>query len=253
MSENFREDYLLAKQGFSSGKSLFGSKLPKGLFIVGTDTGVGKTVITAALAMALRSKGVDVGVMKPVSTGCKRPLDALFLKKAAQVDDPLDWINPVHLIPPLAPWVASRLTDRKISLRKIRQAYRQLQAKHSFLLVEGTGGLLVPITSSFTILDLAKEFGLPVVVVARAGLGTLNHTGLTLKALREAKLEVAGVFMNGFPPLKKQTIAERTNPGVIKYIYKVGWIMKVPWEPTISVENGILGNIQLIVNKCIKI
>lgn len=225
----------------------------KGLFIIGTDTGVGKTVITAALAMALRAKGVDVGVMKPVSTGGKRPLDALFLKKAAQVDDPLDWINPVHLTPPLAPWVASRVTGQKISLPKIRQAYRRLQPKHSFLLVEGTGGLLVPITASFTILDLAKEFGLPVVVVARAGLGTLNHIGLTLRALKEAKLEIAGVVMNGFPPLQRQTLAEKTNAEAIKRLYKVEWITKIPWEPTVSVEKGILGNIQIIVNKCIKI
>lgn len=225
----------------------------KGLFIVGTDTGVGKTVITAALAMALRSKGVDVGVMKPVSTGGKRPLDALFLKKAAQVDDPLGWINPVHLTLPLAPWIASRLTGRRVNLQKIRQAYRRLQTNHSFLLVEGTGGLLVPITRSFTILDLAREFRLPVLVVARAGLGTLNHTGLTLKALREAKLKIAGVVMNGFPPSSKQTIAERTNPQYIKYLYKVVWLTKVPWEPTVSVENGILGNLQLIVNKYIMI
>lgn len=225
----------------------------KGLFIIGTDTGVGKTVITAALAIALRSKGVDVGVMKPVSTGGKRPMDALFLKKAAQVDDPLDWINPVHLTPPLAPWVASRVTGQKISLQKIRQAYRWLQAKHSFLLVEGIGGLLVPITASFTILDLAREFGLPVVVIARAGLGTLNHIGLTLHALKEAKLKVAGVVMNGFPLLQKQTLAERTNAETTKNLYKVKWVTKIPWESSISVEKGILGNIQLIVNKCINI
>jgi dethiobiotin synthetase len=230
-----------------------GRRSSKGLFIIGTDTGVGKTVITAALAMALRAKRVNVGVMKPVSTGGKRPLDALFLKKAAQVDDPLDWINPIHLTPPLAPWVASRVTGQKISLQKIRQAYRWLQTKHSFLLVEGTGGLLVPITASFTILDLAREFGLSVVVVARTGLGTINHTGLTLHLLKEAKLKVAGVVMNGFSLLEKQTLAERTNAETIKSLYKVKWITKIPWESSISVEEGILGNIQLIVNKCIKI
>lgn len=228
-----------------------GSSSCPGLFIVGTDTGVGKTVITAALAMALRVKGVDVGVMKPVSTGGKRPLDALFLKKAAQVDDPLDWINPIHLTPPLAPWVASRVTGQKISLQKIRQAYRRLQTKHSFLLVEGTGGLLVPITASFTILDLVREFGLPVLVVARAGLGTINHTGLTLQALREAKLEVAGIVMNGFPPTQKQTIAEKTNPEAIKIIYKVKWIKRFPWESSIHVETGKIGKLQHLVNKLV--
>ncbi len=224
----------------------------KGFFVVGTDTGVGKTVITAALALALRARGVDVGVMKPVSTGGKRPLDALFLKKAAQVDDPLDWINPVHMTPPLAPWVASRVTGQRISLPKIRHAYRRLQTKHPFLLVEGIGGLLVPITASFTILDLAREFGFPVVVVARAGLGTLNHTGLTLALLRQAKIPVAGVILNGYPTRRKPTLAERTNPEVIKHIYKVGFVGKTPWVPSICVETGGVKILQPIVNNIVK-
>lgn len=221
----------------------------KGLFVVGTDTGVGKTVITAALAMALRAKGVDVGVMKPVSTGGKRPLDALFLKKAARVNDPLGWINPVHLEPPLAPWVASRLTGRKVNLDKIRLAYRNLQKRHSFLLVEGIGGLLVPITSTVSLIDLVREFRLPVLVVARAGLGTLNHTGLTLAALKRAKLRIAGVILNRYPMKKKPTLAERTNPVVLKKLYKVQSLWKFPCDPSIDVESGKIGNLQQIVFK----
>lgn len=223
----------------------------KGLFIVGTDTGVGKTVITAALAMAFRAKGVDVGVMKPVSTGGKRPVDALFLKKAAQVDDPLEWINPIHLEPPLAPWVASRMTRKKINLDKIRKAYHRLQKKHSFLLIEGTGGLLVPVTAQRMILDLVKEFALPALVVARGGLGTLNHTGLTLAALRQAKIPVIGVILNGYPKARKQTLAEKTNLAAAKYLYKDLWVKKVSLEPSICVESGKIGKLQLIGNKLV--
>ena len=221
----------------------------KGLFIVGTDTGVGKSVVTAGLAMAFKSRGVDVGVMKPVSTGGPRPLDALFLKKAAQLEDPLEWINPIHLELPLAPWVASCLIGEKINLYKIRSAYRQLKKRHPFILVEGTGGLLVPITARFSILDLVKEFRLPVLVVARTGLGTLNHTGLTLRLLEQNHIPVIGVVLNGFPMKGKLSLAERTNPEALRLVYKVKRVIKLPWSSTVQVENGRLGNLQHIINK----
>lgn len=187
----------------------------KGVFIAGTDTGVGKTYVACALAHALRKKNIDVGVMKPFATGSRQ--DVVLLRRAAGVKDSLDRVNPIFLKKPLAPWVAARLEKRKIKNQKICNAYSLLKERHSFMIVEGVGGLLVPIGKNFFVLDLISQLKLPVILVARAGLGTINHTLLSLGALRRKKIRVLSVILSN----TGQSLAEKTNPDVLKHFSNV--------------------------------
>src|SRR4051812_17959477 len=116
----------------------------RGIFVTGTDTHVGKTVVAGALAGALRRRGLDVGVMRPVATGVPRrgdpPPDAQFLARLGDVSDPPEWTCPIRLEAPLAPWVAASLEGREISPREILAAYRELESRHEWMIVEGAGG-----------------------------------------------------------------------------------------------------------------
>jgi dethiobiotin synthetase len=198
-----------------------------GLFITGTDTGVGKTYVTCHLAEKLRRAGVDVGVMKPISTGPAGEDDAFYLKKRLKLSDPLELINPIHLKHPLAPYPAARLEKRKIDLKKIFAAFKELEKRHETVLVEGIGGVAVPITKDYCVIDLIKDMGLPVIVVARAGLGTINHTLLTVGALIDCKIEVAGIIVNGFTGRDK---AEKTNVEVIEKLSGIPVLEKLKWS-----------------------
>jgi dethiobiotin synthetase len=171
---------------------------PRGIFVTGTDTGVGKTLVACALVRALRARGCDVGVMKPAETGVgpAGPLDALALREAAGSEDPLDDVCPVQLALPAAPTVAAEHAGTEVDLGAIRAAWRRVRARHDFVVVEGAGGLLVPLAKDFTMADLAAELGLPVAVVARAALGTINHTLLTLEAAERRGLAVVGVVIS---------------------------------------------------------
>jgi dethiobiotin synthetase len=188
----------------------------RGIFITGTDTGVGKTYVGAGLAAALREKGIDVGVMKPAETGCTLrkgvlvPRDALKLIKAGGVDDPLDLVNPYRFLDPLAPAIAAAREGKKIDIRRIVSAFRDLSRKHACMVIEGAGGIMVPLTMSHQYLDLAGVLNLPVLVVARPGLGTINHTLLTIMALHSRRLRIAGIVIN-HRSKKRPGLAERTG------------------------------------------
>lgn len=170
----------------------------RGFFVTGTDTGVGKTVVACALVRALRGRGLDVGVMKPVETGVEAPgpLDALALIAAADAGDPLDDVCPQRFALAAAPTVAAAAERRRVDRGAIRAAFERLIARHDWLVVEGAGGLLVPAAEDLSMADLALELGLPLVVVARAALGTINHTLLTLEAAERRGLRVAGVVVS---------------------------------------------------------
>ncbi len=176
------------------------------IFITGTDTGVGKTVATAALGLALKARGVDVGVMKPIETGA--PLvggrrvgeDAATLHRLLAPEDPIEDVNPVALALPAAPSAAARQEGVKIDLDRIREAYARLRERHDVVLVEGAGGLLVPIVTKTTMADLAASLGTPLIVVARKRLGTVNHTLLALREAARRGLHVLGVVLNAWDP-----------------------------------------------------
>jgi dethiobiotin synthetase len=175
----------------------------KGLFITGTDTGVGKTVVACMIAAALKARGLDVGVMKPIATGGRETgsglvsEDAEALMAAAGTDDPIHIVNPICFKPPVAPSVAARLAQQPVDLSAVWQVFEVLRDRHAILIVEGIGGLKVPVADGFFVSDLARMMGLPLLIVARAGLGTINHTLLTVECARAAGLSVAGVMLNG--------------------------------------------------------
>lgn len=206
----------------------------KGLFITGTDTGVGKTVISGAIIAALRSRGINAGAMKPLETGCLtlgkslQPSDGAFLKSIAQMDDPLNRITPLCFESPLAPLVASEIEGREIDLRRIRTNFKRLTEKYEALIVEGIGGLLVPVKRDYFVLDLAKELGFPIVIVARASLGTLNHTLLTVNYAIKEGLNIAGIIINFSRP-PEGNIAESTNPHAIQQLTDIPLIGIFPY------------------------
>lgn len=179
-----------------------------GLFITGTDTGVGKTVVTCAIADVLVRMGQRVGVCKPFATGCRTDRgnlissDAEALAHFAQMDPnigDLGVVTPIRHIPPVAPAVAMELAGQPLDVAPIGRAMRAIDDGTDIVLVEGVGGLMVPLDPQrpdITVLDLAREMGYPVVVVTRCALGTLNHTALTCRVLREAGCRLAGLVIN---------------------------------------------------------
>lgn len=219
----------------------------RGFFITGTDTGVGKTVVTAALAAALRARGVDVGVMKPVETGvAPEPVagessDAEVLARAAGVDDPLTLVGPVRLREPLAPLVAARREGREVCLRTLMTAFRTLRERHAVMLVEGAGGLAVPIAPGLLMADLAGELALPLLVVARPSLGTINHTVLTVAFARAAGLRVAGIVINGTPA--EPGPAEETSPAVIEELSGARVVAILERDEDVDYATGSLGRL----------
>ncbi len=178
--------------------------MSSGLFVTGTDTGVGKTVVAATLARILRLRGVNVGVMKPVTSGCVErngellSEDAELLAWAAGVDC-TDDVAPYRLREPISPVEAAKRDGVKIDFSRIVACYRRLAAQHDFMIVEGAGGLMVPLNGGLLIADLIKQLDLPLLVVARPDLGTINHTVLTCFSAGQMDLEVKGVMVNRYP------------------------------------------------------
>jgi dethiobiotin synthetase len=163
-------------------------------FITGTDTAVGKTRVTAMLVRALRAAGVDAVGFKPICCGGRE--DAELLLDAAGGTLPLNDVNPVLLRPALAPYVAAMIEGRMADVALARATFARLRAARAGLIVEGCGGWLVPVARNFSMADLAAEFGLPVVVVAANRLGVINHTLLTVAAIKARGLPCAGVLLN---------------------------------------------------------
>lgn len=218
--------------------------LKDGVFITGTDTGVGKTVISAALAWSLSCAGRRVAVMKPVQTGTSLPgmTDIEFVETVLGTKyDPGD-VCIYKLSEPLSPLAASEISGTGIDTGKIVDAYHRLRSAHEVVIVEGAGGLLVPIKEDYLMSDLASDLGLPLLIVARPSLGTLNHTSLTIEAARRRGIDVLGVVINRFPA--SPGLAERLNPEQIVRMTGAPVVGVFPEDLSISVEGGEAGNIR---------
>lgn len=200
------------------------SPRPHGVFVVGTDTGVGKTVVAAGLAWALRQRGIDVGVMKPVETGfsSRGPSDAATLRRAAGAPDPIEDVAPYRLKAPLAPLVAADKEGIRISPQRLVRDVKRLAARRAFVVVEGVGGLMVPLTPTHTTLALAEALQLPILLVIANRLGAINHTLLTLHAAECRGLTVRGLVLNH--PRHARSLVERTNREVL-----AGLRPHLPW------------------------
>lgn len=226
-------------------------KIPsvRGIFVTGTDTDVGKSVIAAGLTAALRSSGTNATYFKPVQSGCREEGgrliagDARLAQTMAGLPEPLSVLTPVVLKLPLAPAVAAAQAGVRIDLEDIARAYRQLAGRYDFLVVEGAGGLYVPLVdNAFLVLDLARWLGLPVLVVGRPGLGTINHTVMTVKAVQQAGLPVVGIIINQYPA--KPNLAALTNPEIIAAISGRPILARVPVIARLDREDGKTALIQ---------
>jgi adenosylmethionine-8-amino-7-oxononanoate aminotransferase len=203
----------------------------KGIFITGTDTGVGKTIVTALISHILKSKSIDVGVMKPVETGGRS--DSNLIKAISNSDDDIDLINPYYFRLPLSPNIASKFEGVDIDIGIIKERFSEISEKHEIVLVEGIGGLLVPIRDNYYVLDLIRDFDLPIIVVSRASIGTINHTLLTIKYSRIMGIKVLGFIINNCT----DGISERTNPEIIERLSNTENLGIIPHIPSIS-QNG---------------
>ncbi len=190
----------------------------KSFFVTGTDTGVGKTVITAALAMCLRKRGIDVGVMKPIASGIPQKTgfkssDVSLLCKAAGITDSEEMINPIFLPVPTSPYDATKILNLPVDMPLIFEKFQNLIKTHQILLVEGIGGIMTPITKNFFVADMIKAMALDTIIVTRSTLGTLNHTIMTLRMCKDYEIPAKGLIVNYFD--EKGGPAEKNAPSTL--------------------------------------
>ena len=198
------------------------------VFVVGTDTGIGKTEVAASLLSLLADRGDRPAPFKPYETGVeprKGPKDALALREAARSTDDLDLICPHRFRMPLAPGVAAQRLGRQPSFAKTMAAFRSFAGRS--LVVEAAGGLRVPVDSTRDIIDLVKAFRVPAVLVARAGLGTLNHTALSMDLLRARRIPVLAIVLVRSRP--ERDPSERDNAEVIRQRHRVPVLGPIPY------------------------
>lgn len=208
-----------------------------GLFITGTDTGVGKTMVGAALALYLKKRGLTVGVMKPIETGVSAGndarSDAARLRAIIESEETLGAIRPYSFELPVAPLAAAQAEDRTIDPNTIKKVYRLLSSRYDCMVVEGVGGVQVPITRSDNVLSLIKRLRLPVVVVGRSGLGGINHALLTVETLRRQKLRMIALVLNRTHPVRSALarVQERSTIEILRKQSGVPVIGPLPYEP----------------------
>jgi dethiobiotin synthetase len=209
----------------------------KGFFITGTDTGVGKTLVTVQIGKAIQSKNISLGAMKPIETGVSSSLvptvlsDASLLKTTLMITNPMEIISPYRYQTPVAPLLASDLENSPIVPQAIIESYKKLASQYKVVLVEGAGGLLVPINRDYLIADLAKEINLPLIIVSPFRLGTINHTALTIEAARARGLKIEGIIFNCLEK-GQPTEFEKYNPEILEKIYDVPVIAISPFMGT---------------------
>lgn len=204
----------------------------RGLFITGTDTGVGKTLVACGLAWLLRRRCINVGIMKPFATGNQiysrnfKSQDTELLAAAANVGDMDDDLNPVFFPIAASPLMASMITKNHISLKSVLSAFQRIRRRHEFVVVEGIGGIMVPLTNSYLLGDFVKLLGLQLIVVSRPNLGSVNHTLLTVNACKKYGLDIVGIIINRMP--SKPDIVESMTPQFIRKLTGIPVIAIIP-------------------------
>jgi dethiobiotin synthetase len=233
----------------------------QGVFVAGTDTEVGKTFVSAALVAGLRDQGLDVGYSKPVSTdgieqgGRLVSPDAFWVAQASGLDDPPLSMNPFCLAHALSPLAAARLENVDLNWDQLVFHVRAGLQGHDAYVCEGVGGVMVPLLSGLTTLNLMAELEMPVVIAARPGLGTINHTLLTMQAVRKRGLEVLGFIFFGQEENQERAEAGVLNSQLISEFSDAAFLGALPWvekpsaaELANAVNEHI--NLQPIVDAC---
>ena len=212
----------------------------RGIFITGTDTSVGKTLVTTALVMCLTQRGIDVGVMKPIETGVSRSAktqsDGARLRRAAGSYDPMAEVSPYIFQLPVAPLSAARAEETTMQVAPIMRAFQAMRQKHTLMVVEGVGGVHVPITPSLSMLDLIYRMKLLAVVVGQSGLGGINHALLTLHALRQRKIPIVALVLNQRRPVRTKTarLQERSTVSLLRLLAGVPVVGPLPYSPMVN-------------------
>ena len=175
----------------------------KSLFITGTDTDIGKTYITAGLAITLRKMSIDVGVMKPFAAGVAQKKgykseDVEILSKSAQTHDPENLVNPQFFPIPASPYTAWKKLKIKPKIPLVLSSFKKLSDMHEMMLVEGMGGILTPILKDYYVTNLIKDMKIPTIIVTRSKVGTVNHTLMTVKMCEKYKIPIKGIIINNF-------------------------------------------------------
>ena len=217
--------------------------MKEGIFVTGTDTGVGKTIVAGAMVAALRARGVKACGVKPIESGCELnpvigsliPADGAFLQKASGGGEDLDLIAPVRFEAPLAPLAAARVVGEVVRVEAALHAVDELQGKYDTLIVEGIGGLMVPVAERYMVSDMARDIGFPLIVVASTFLGTINHTLLTVRRAQEEGLEVEGVVLC-YHREPEGTLAESTNARMLEEYLNVPLLGTFPYLEDTSPE-----------------
>jgi dethiobiotin synthetase len=196
----------------------------RGVFVTGTDTEVGKTVVASALAATLAERGTCVAAFKPAVTGLDAPgggvpPDHVLLRRSAGSEQDVEAISPYRFGPAVSPHLAARLAAVEIAPGHLIAAAEAAASRADVLVVEGVGGLLVPLSPAYLVRDFAVELGLPLVIAARPGLGTINHTLMTIECARSTGLEIASVVLTPWPRFPKEI--ERSNRETIERLGEV--------------------------------
>ena len=214
----------------------------RGFFITGTDTGVGKTIATAVLLLWLKARGEKTGVMKPVECGVDPECfsaansDARFLMEVGDVDDSDAEVCPFRYKTPTSPYQAGSSEGRSVDLEWIVSSFNRLANRHDCMLVEGVGGLMVPLTTGTVVADLAAKIKLPLILVTRYTLGTQNHTLLTLEAARQKGLPIAGLIFNKIDPAPL-SLLEKSQPELLSQWTGLPILAEIPFIEETAVKN----------------
>ncbi len=222
--------------------------MESGYFITGTDTGVGKTTATATLLLWCQSRGLDVGVMKPMETGvdpeCHSSAnsDARFLMEIGAIQDAPEDVCPFRFKTPASPWQAAIHEGQPVDLDWIVSVYEKLAARHDRMLVEGVGGLMVPLVPGLVVADLAAKLKLPLILVTRYTLGTQNHTLLTIDHARRRGLHLAGLVFSQTEP-GDLSILEKSQPSLLSQWTGLPVLGEIPFLGTCSQEDWTLDRI----------
>jgi dethiobiotin synthetase len=216
-------------------------------FLTGTDTGIGKTRVLAALGLWAQQQGLRVGAYKQVESGCLRindqliPQDGAFLKEILAMPEPLETIVSYRLEAPLAPALAARMSGVSINFQRLRTDFEALAQQYDLLLVEGAGGILAPVWQTRSNRDLAEWLQLPLICVAANRLGMINHTRLTVEAIRARSLPLAGVILN--QPASITDLSAQTNHALLAECDSISVLGELPYIPALAAlpqagENG---------------